>query len=438
MKLDPQPFELHIDDLTLEGQGVGRRDGKACFVDGALPGERVLAVQTGRKHNFDTARLEAVLEAAPGRVPPPCRWFGVCGGCRLMHADIAHQREWKARNLFETLNRLGHVSPSRQLPPLVDADLGYRRTARLGVKYVAKKGSVLVGFRERAGRYLADMHDCPVLHPAIGGRIDALRALIGTLEARDRIPQVEAVVDDTGLAAMVFRNLEPLSAADRERLAAFARDEGVQLHLQPGGPDSVHYLAGPEGSLAYAHPDFDIRVAFEPLDFIQVHAGINRAMVRQALALLDPGPEDAVLDLFCGLGNFTLPLARRAREVLGVEGDAAMLERARRNAEAQGIRNTRYQRANLDDPAIGAQPWLQDAFQRLLLDPPRTGAAVAIEALGPRAIPRILYVSCNPATLARDAGELVHRHGYRLEAAGIMDMFPHTAHVESMALFTRS
>ncbi len=437
MSIDRTPFELTIDDLTLDGQGVGRRAGKACFVAGALSGERVRAVQTGRKRHFDTAHLDTILVPAPERVEPSCAYFGVCGGCRLMHADIDAQRRMKAANLFETLARIGHVAPQRQLEPLVAEALGYRRTARLGVKYVAKKGGTLVGFRERAGRYLADMESCQVLHPAIGQRIAGLRRLIDGLEARESIPQIEAVVDDAGTAALVFRHLQPLSAADGAQLAAYAEAEGVQVHLQSGGPDTVGFHAGPAAALHYGHPAFDVSVHFEPLDFIQVHPTINRKMVLQALDLLAVTPESRVLDLFCGLGNFTLPLARRAREVVGVEGDARMLARAQANAEHQSIANTRYVCANLDDEGLNAAPWLQEPFDLALLDPPRTGAAAAVEALGARAIPRLLYVSCNPATLARDAERLVQHHGYRLEAAGIMDMFPHTAHVESMALFTR-
>ncbi len=435
MRIERTPFELRIDDLTLDGQGVGRREGKACFVDGALPGEWVRVEQTGRKHNFDTARLNAVLEPASERVDPPCEWFGVCGGCKLMHADVDFQRRLKERNLFEALSRIGRVTPERRLEPLVGVSQGYRRTARLGVKYVAKKGGTLVGFRERAGRYLADMWDCRVLHPAIGERIGVLRQLIDGLEARERIPQIEAAVDDAGTAALVFRNLQPLSEADQQRLAAFAETEGLQVHLQPGGPDTVYQLAGPEGPLRYGHPELGVTVEFGPLDFIQVHSAINRRMVLQALDLLSLEPGHRVLDLFCGLGNFTLPLARRAGEVVGVEGDARMLERARANAERQGIRNTRYICANLEDAELATMPWLQETFDRVLLDPPRTGAAAVIEALGARGVPCLLYVSCNPATLARDAERLVHHYGYRLEAAGIMDMFPHTAHVESMALF---
>ena len=437
MSIDRSPFELQIDDLTLDGQGVGRREGKACFVAGALPGERVRAVQTGRKRNFDTAQLEAVMEPAPERVEPPCEWFGVCGGCRLMHAEVDFQRRLKERNLFEALSRIGHVTAGQRLEPLVGDDLGYRRTARLGVKYVAKKGGTLVGFRERAGRYLADMWDCQVLHPAIGGRIRQLRQLIDGLDARERIPQIEAVVDDAGTAALVFRHLQPLSQADRDRLAAFAAEEGLQVYLQPGGPDTVQQLAGPQVPLRYGHPDFGVTVDFGPLDFIQVHAEINRRMVRRAIDLLETAPDCRVLDLFCGLGNFTLPLARRAGEVVGVEGDARMLERARVNAEGQGIRNTRYVCANLEDEGLQDMPWLDGSFDRVLLDPPRTGAAAAVEAIGSHGIPRLLYVSCNPATLARDADRLVHHFGYRLDAAGIMDMFPHTAHVESMAVFAR-
>lgn len=438
MRIDRTPFELRIDDLTLDGQGVGRRDGKACFVDGALPGESVRVEQTGRKHNFDTARLNAVLEPAPERVDPPCEWFGICGGCKLMHADVGFQRRLKEKNLFQALSRIGRVTAERRLEPLVGESQGYRRTARLGVKYVAKKGGTLVGFRERAGRYLADMWDCRVLHPAIGERIGVLRQLIDGLEARERIPQIEAAVDDAGTAALVFRNLQPLSEADQQRLVAFAETERLQVHLQPGGPATVHQLAGPEGPLRYGHPELGVTVEFGPLDFIQVHSEINRRMVLQALDLLSLEPDHRVLDLFCGLGNFTLPLARRAGEVVGVEGDSRMLERARANAERQDIRNTRYVCANLEDAELATMPWLQETFDRVLLDPPRTGAAAVIEALGARGVPCLLYVSCNPATLARDAERLVHHYGYRLEAAGIMDMFPHTAHVESMALFVET
>lgn len=437
MRPSATPFELEIDDLTLEGQGVGRRDGKACFVPDALPGERVRVIPVAGKRNFDTGLLDAVLRPSPERVAPPCRWFGACGGCRLMHLSVDGQRRVKDKVLLDALQRLGNVTPEIRLPPIVDRDLGYRRTTRLGVKYVAKKGGTLVGFRERGGRFLADMQDCPVLHPALGDRIAGLRRLIDRLEQRQRIPQIEAVVDDDESVALVFRHLQPLPAQDLEYLREYARTEAVQVLLQPSGPESVAWLAGPDGPLVYRHPDFGVAIEFTALDFIQAHAGVNRQMVAQVVEWLDLDDDVEVLDLYCGLGNFTLPLARRASSVLAVEADVRMLDRARRNAERQGIQNTRYVRADLEALVRGAEPWGQRRFDRALLDPPRTGAAAVVETLGSSKIPRLVYVSCNPATLARDAATLVHQHGYRLLAAGILDMFPHTAHVESMAVFTR-
>lgn len=432
-------LELQIEDLTLDGDGVGRLDdGKVCFVPGALPGERVQVSPQRRKRQFDQARLEAILEPSPQRVAPPCPYFGVCGGCRLMHADVALQREYKERALFEVLVRVGRCTPEQRLPALVDTTIGYRRSARLGVKYVPRKGGVLVGFRERAGRYLADMQHCAVLHPALGQRIGLLRERLNRLSIREHIPQIEAAVDDQAQVALVLRNLQPLSPADQEQLTALAQEEGLQVYLQPGGPESVTFLAGPAAGLTYQHPAFAITIPFTPLDFFQVHAGINRAMVQQAIACLQVGAEDHVLDLYCGLGNFTLPLARQAGQVTGVEGDAVMLQRAQANAHAHGLDSRiRYFPANLDAPDLAQAPWWQTPYTRALLDPPRTGALAVVEVLGARAIPRIVYVSCNPATLARDAQRLVQVHGYRLEAAGIMDMFPHTAHVESMAVFVR-
>ncbi|WP_018864869.1 MULTISPECIES: 23S rRNA (uracil(1939)-C(5))-methyltransferase RlmD [Thioalkalivibrio] len=443
-RIDKTPFEATIEEVTLDGQGVIRRDGKACFIHGALKGERVMAVQTGRKRRFDSAEVVEVLEAAPGRVEPPCEFFGLCGGCKLQHASIETQRAIKEQALFDALERIGHVTPEARFEPLTDTTLGYRRTARLGAKYVPKKGGVLVGFRERGSPYLAEMTHCEVLHPAVGQRIRDLRELIGGLEARDRLPQIEVAVDDDERVALIFRNLDPLSEADSARLSDWAEAEGIQVYLQPGGPETVEPLAGPIEPLVYRHPDYGVSVPFMPTDFIQVHAGINRKMVPQALAALDLQPGQRVLDLFCGLGNFTLPLARSvtngevAGEVVGVEVDDAMLARARANARDQGIANTRYERADLDDvDALKDAGWLGERHDRVLLDPPRTGAAAVIEALAPQRIERMVYVSCNPATLARDAERLVHHHGYRLERAGIMDMFPHTAHVESMAVFRR-
>ena len=435
-RLDPEPFQLEIDDLTLEGQGVGRRAGKACFVAGALPGETVRAVLTARKHNFDQARLEEILTPAPDRITPPCPYFGVCGGCRLMHLQPEAQRRFKEKALFDALARIGQCAPEQRLPALVGSDLGYRRTARLGVKYVPRKGCTLVGFHERAGRYLADMQACLVLHPALGQRIASLRQLLDTMAGRQSIPQIEGAVDDAGHCALVFRHLQPLSADDQARLRAYANQEQVQIHLQPGGPDSVAFFAGPRDQLLYRHPEFGVSVPFSPLDFVQVHGEINRQMVSQAIALLELEPQHRVLDLFCGLGNFTLPLATRTQQVVGVEGSAIMLERASANARAQGYAHITYHRADLDSEALAQADWWRNDFDRILLDPPRTGAAAVVATLIERApVSRLLYISCNPATLARDAAQLTQTGRYRLQAAGIMDMFPHTAHAEAMALF---
>jgi len=435
-RVAPESFTLTIDDLTLEGQGVARRDGKAVFVDGALPGETVRATLSARKRHFDLARLEQILTPATERTEPPCAYFGVCGGCRLMHLRLDAQRALKEKALFDALARIGQCVPEQRLPALLANDLGYRRTARLGVKYVPGKGGTLVGFRERGGRYLADMHFCPVLHPALGQRIAGLRQLLDTLTARERIPQIEGAVDDNGLCALVLRNLQPLGTDDQTRLRSYAAAENVQIYLQSGGPDTLEFLAGPTAPLIYEHPEFAVTVPFGPLDFIQVHRDINRQMVRQAITLLAPEPEHRILDLYCGLGNFTLPLATRADAVVGVEGDATMLARAEANARAQGFPQIRYHRADLDSAELNQATWWRERFDRVLLDPPRTGAAAVVGVLATLPpVARLVYVSCNPATLARDAQHLVQVGGYRLQAAGIMDMFPHTAHVESMAVF---
>jgi len=432
------PVEVVIESLTHEGRGVARVEGKALFVDGALPGERVTARYVACHRRYDEAAVETVLEASPDRVQPRCTHFGVCGGCSLQHMSDAAQVHAKQQAVLEVLEHVGKVVPERILEPLQCDAWGYRRKGRLSVKHVPKKGGVLVGFRERYSHYLAALETCEVLHPSVGHRLMVLRAFLTTLDARDRIPQVELSVDDEERTALVFRNLDPLSAADRERLTAFAAEQSVQVWLQPKGPDTVHPLA-PEAPepLIYAHPEFDVSIPFGPLDFVQVNRDINRAMVPRAIELLQLGPRDRVLDLFCGLGNFSLPLARRAGQVVGVEGEAVMVARARDNAACNGITNAEFHAADLAASDVADAPWARAGFDRILLDPPRAGAAGVMGLVGRIAPERIVYVSCNPATLARDAETLVHTHGYRLEAAGIMDMFPHTAHVESMAVFVR-
>jgi 23S rRNA (uracil1939-C5)-methyltransferase len=429
-------FEVAIEDLSHDGRGVGRRDGKAVFVAGALPGETVRARQTGRNRNFDEAATLEVLVASPERVVPRCPHFGVCSGCVLQHLDWPRQIVAKQRVLRENLSRIGHVEPARWLEPMADAAWGYRRKGRFSVRYVEKKGRVLVGFRETDPRFVAELGECHTMIPELGMRIAGLAALVESLDGKRSIPQIEFIAGD-GPVALVFRHLEPLGDTDRERLRAYAAETGFLVFLQPGGVDSVVPLDGGEAPvLSFGLPEFDLELAFRPLDFIQVNAGLNRRMIALALDLLAPAPTDRVLDLFCGLGNFTLPLARCAGAVVGVEGEAGLVARARANAERNGVANAEFHAADLAKDLSG-EPWMRAGFDKLLIDPPRAGAAEVLAQLPLAGISRIVYVSCHPGSLARDAGFLVRERGYRLAAAGAMDMFPHTAHVESIALFER-
>lgn len=429
----PVPVEAEVVDLGHDGWGVARVNGKVVFVAGALPGERVTIGRQKRRAGRDEAELLAVLAASPDRVSPPCEHFGICGGCALQHLAPAAQLAAKARELQDQLERIGRVQPERELPPLEGPLLGYRRRARLGVKYVPKKGRVLVGFRERESPYVTDVRRCHVLEPRVGERVGALGELIGALTIRDRIPQIEVAVAEA-VTVLVLRILAPLADADAERLRAFAREHGVEFWLQPGGLDTAAPLDPPGSTLRYRLPAFDVALEFGPLDFVQVNGVLNERMVSHALELLQPQPADAVLDLYCGLGNFTLPLARRAARVHGVEGEAGLVARARRNAERNGLANATFAVANLAADLRG-EPWARERWNRVLLDPPRVGAKEALPAIATSGAERIVYVSCHPGSLARDAGLLVHEHGFRLVAAGVMDMFPHTAHVESIALF---
>lgn len=427
-------FEIEITDLSHDGRGVGRRDGKTVFVTGALTGEAVRARQTRRHRSFDEAQVLEVLTASPDRVEPKCPHYEHCGGCALQHLAEAKQIEAKQHVMLENLTRIGEVTPETVLPPLSDQRWGYRRKARLGVKWVAQKERAIVGFRERNPRFVADLSRCEVLTPSVGERIEVLAALVTSMDARERLPQIEIAAGDDAVA-LVFRHLDPLSDADIERLRAFAEDTGLGIYLQPKGIDSVHPLDEPV-ALRFGIPAADVTLDFLPLDFVQVNAGMNQKMIAQALDLLDPQADDRVLDLFCGLGNFTLPIARRAGRVVGVEGDAGLVARARQNAASNGISNAEFHAADLTTD-LSAEPWMRDGFNKLLLDPPRSGAEAVIRQLDFKGIDRVVYVSCHPGSLARDAGILVREKGYRLKAAGAMDMFPHTAHVESIALFER-
>ncbi len=430
-----QILETDIFDLSHDGRGVARVEGKTVFVAGALPGERVRARRTQRHRHFDEAKVEEILVRSPDRIEPRCPHFGLCGGCSLQHLPAAKQIEAKQRVLAENFERIGKVSPHRWLEPLSGEAWGYRRKGRLSVKWVAKKDKALVGFREDNPRFVADLAECHTVLPEVGLRLADLGALVGSLEARREIAQIEFAAGDEAVA-LTFRHLQPLSDVDRAALAAFGQAHGLAILLQPGGPDSVVALWPQDVPLSFRIPEYDLDIAFRPLDFIQVNAGMNRRMIAHALALLEPGSGDSVLDLFCGLGNFTLPIARFAGRVTGVEGEAALVVRSRANAERNGIGNVEFHAADLAADQREA-PWARAHHDKLLLDPPRSGAAAVLDYLPRKGCDRVVYVSCHPGSLARDAGTLVERHGFRLVAAGVMDMFPHTAHVESIALFER-
>lgn len=434
--LPKEPLPCVIEAFSHDGRGIAREEGKTRFVDGALPGERVMAKMVSTRRRFDELRTEEVLEASPERTQPPCDFADLCGGCSLQHMAPDAQIRFKENTLREHFAHFGGIEPEQWIEPMRSPSLGYRRKARLGVRFVSKRDSVLVGFREKRNSFLADINRCVVLDPRIGERIDDLRGLLYGLEAYQHIAQVEVACGDDE-AAMIFRNMIPLSDADREALVAFGKAHDLHIYLQPKGPDTVHRIwpEGGEERLSYRLPEFDLTMSFHPMDFTQVNADINQRMVHRAIEWLDVGPDDRVLDLFCGLGNFTLPLARQAGQVVGVEGDDAMVVRGRENAERNGLDNVTFHGANLQGD-FTRESWASEGFDRILIDPPRSGAQEICEHLTAFGARRIVYVSCNPATLARDAGVIVSK-GYRLVQAGVMDMFPHTTHVESITLFEK-
>ncbi|MDR5738238.1 23S rRNA (uracil(1939)-C(5))-methyltransferase RlmD [Caballeronia sp. LZ016] len=440
---------MEIDALDMEARGVGRtvnedgEPGKVIFVEGALPGERVSYSSYRKKPSFEQAQVVKVLRESVIRAKPKCQFFGTCGGCSMQHLDVRAQIAVKQRVLEDNLQHLAKLRAETMFRPIHGPSWGYRYRARLTVRHVEKKGGVLVGFHERKSSYVADMTSCEVLPPHVSAMLVPLRHMVAGLSIRDRMPQIELAVG-TDVTALVLRILEPLTEADEALIRAFADEHDVQFWLQPKGPDTVYPFYPLDRELAYTLPEFDIRMPFRPTDFTQVNHQINRVLVARALSLLAPQPSDRVLDLFCGIGNFTLPLARLSREVVGIEGSEALTARALENAKANGVDgHTSFACRNLfevtadDFRALGA-------FDKFLIDPPREGALAVSKALahiaqsGDGPLPeRIVYVSCNPATLARDAGLLVHEAGYRMKGAGVVNMFPHTSHVESIALFER-
>lgn len=431
-----EPESAQVVDLDDEGRGVAKVQGKAVFITDALPDEAVQFIRGHQHRSFDEARLHAIVSPSPDRVAPGCEHFGVCGGCALQHLAPHRQIDFKQRQLLESLKRIGHVEPAEIFESLQGPAFNYRRRARLGVRWVAKKNRALVGFRERNTKFLADIRRCAVLKAPADRLVGPLADLITTLTIRDQLPQIEVAVADNA-TALVFRILKPLADADLERLRQFALQHSVVVYLQPGGPDSIAPLDVQPPSLTYSLPEFGVAFEFEPCDFIQINSALNERMVSRALQLLEIAPTDRVLDLFCGLGNFSLPLARKAREVIGVEGDAGLVQRARANAARNAIENVSFHVANLFEADLGAL-WARQPFDRVLLDPPRAGAREVLPLIAKSGARRIVYVSCHAGSLARDAGLLVNEHGYRLLGAGAMDMFPHTTHGESIAVFERA
>lgn len=428
---------LHIESLDHEGKGIARHNGKVMFIEGALPGESVEAEIYRRKPAFEQGYATKIFKESVARTDPRCRFYGLCGGCSLQHMDLRTQVAAKQRVLEDNLKHIGKVQPEQILPAIHGPDWGYRHRARLTVRNVIKKGTVLVGFHEKRSSYVADMTSCEVLPRRLSDLLPRLRELVASLSIHDRLPQIEvALAEDQDV--LVLRNLEALTAEDETKLRTFADAYHVSIWLQPSGPDTANPFHPPGAdTLHYTLPEFGVKVAFKPTDFTQVNHAINRVLVRRALGLLDPQPGERIADLFCGLGNFTLPIARSGAMVTGIEGNAGLIRRAGENAQLNGLAaNTRF--LTMDLFKIDAAQWQAlGPFDKLLIDPPRDGAMDLVKLIGADGPKRIVYVSCNPATLARDAEVLVAVHGYRLKAAGIVNMFPHTAHVESIAWFER-
>ncbi|MGH8461535.1 MAG: 23S rRNA (uracil(1939)-C(5))-methyltransferase RlmD [Stenotrophobium sp.] len=424
-------FAAQIVDLTEDGRGFARVDGKATFIADALPGETVRFSYQRSSRGADEGKLLAVIEASPDRVTPGCKHFGTCGGCSLQHLSPQRQIAFKQKQLLDAFERIGKVRPLAVAEPITGEPWHYRRRARLGVKHVDKKGGTLVGFRERESRYLAMLESCPVLDQRVGLKLGQIAAMLSRLSIREQLPQIEVAAADH--VALVLRVLQTPTIEDLAILRQFAVDEDFEIYLQPGGVDSIAPLTPPARVLEYSPDGSALTLRFQPTDFIQINGAVSQQIVHRALDWLAPQPGQRVLELFCGLGNFSAPLAQCGVEVVAVEGEAGLVQRARDNANRLGL-NIRFERADLFTPSTTAD-WMQGHYDAVLLDPPRSGAREVLPLLAMKKPKRIVYVSCHPGTLARDAGALVNEYGYRLLRAGVMDMFPHTAHVESMALF---
>ena len=440
-QLDLTPREIQIDSMAHDGRGVGRgEDGKVVFVDFALPGEKVLYVPVMNRKSYLFGTTIEVLEPSEHRIEPKCPVFGDCGGCVLQHLDENVQIKYKQQQLLENFKKIGGVQPDALLEPMTGKHWGYRRRARLGAKFVPKKGGMIIGFRERNTSYIQPTDKCEVLYPEVSAMFPDLRETLEKTSCNDKIPQIEISVADNAVV-MIVRHLDTFVQNDLDLLTEFAKRNNVQLFLQPGNLKSVHplYPEKPD-ALFYDFEQFDIRIEFLPTDFIQVNGSINEPLVARSIELLDVQKHDRVLDLFCGVGNFTLPLARFSDHVVGVEGDQALVNRAIHNRQINGLDGVDFHYGDLfkeDMSPSSHGDWLEQKFDKILLDPPRSGAAEMIKRLPAFGASKVVYVSCGPATLARDAGVMVNEHGYRMTYAGVIDMFPHTAHVESIAVFEK-
>jgi 23S rRNA (uracil1939-C5)-methyltransferase len=433
-----EPATTFVENFSHDGRGIARIDGKTTFIQGALISETVTFEYTNKKKDYDEGRVISVDTASPLRVEPECPHYSMCGGCSLQHLDSDAQIHEKQKLLIDALQRIGNTDPEVVLEPITSDTWHYRNKARLSVRYVMKKMSTLVGFRERNNpRYITDINTCLVLNKQVADEIANLRELLSGFDDPSIIAQIEVAASENDVA-LIFRNMSSLSENDEEKIKIFADRTGFKIFLQPGGPDSVFLFYPSESSefLSYKLRDYGIEFKFHPTDFTQVNANINKLMHPKAIELLELQKTDITLDLFCGLGNFSLPLAKNCKKVIAVEGSNAMVSRAGMNAKENLIDNIEFLCANLDEENV-LNNKIYSSANKLLLDPPRTGALAIVNQIDKLNIERIVYISCNPITLARDADILVNQHGYRLVSAGVMDMFPHTAHVESIALFVQ-
>ena len=433
---DIYPEPVRIESLSHDGRGVTHIEGKAIFVEGALPNELVKMSALKQTRQYDDAIVDEIIEASDERVTPKCAAFGICGGCALQHLQHEKQITYKQKSLLDNIQKLSKTLPKEVLEPIQSQAWEYRYKARLGVRYVKAKKKIYIGFREKHSRYLARMDACEVLDARVGKNLEVIAEAILKLSCYDKIAQIEVAISETA-CALIFRNLVELTDDDKAILTQLAKDKEYHVYLQPKGPTTVALLYPDVSELSYSLPEYDLKLVHLAIDFTQVNPFINPLMIKQALELMDLNSDDEILELFCGIGNFTLPMARTAKTVVAVEGEKTLVERANENAERNGISNVEYHVANLMEDTTGL-PWLRGKkYTKVLLDPPRSGAKECIDMIASLKPERIVYVSCGPATLARDADMLINTHGYKLQTAGVIDMFPHTAHVESIALFVR-